>query len=237
MTDVLVSGVHVFDVLPLAMLGAVLGLDMVSFPQGMWSRPLVSATLAGAMAGSAAAGLLVGAVLELIALETLPFGAARYAEWGTAGTVGGVVYAAFPAPGSLAGALPVAVLCALVTAVASSQSMVLLRRANARVAHGWRGAVDAGAPGAVRAVQLRGLVLDLLRGFVVTATALLLFVPLAHQVVAAWEGGIVAARAIVTALAAMIAAGAVWTVFHGAARAGWLFLVGAAAGALLLVLG
>ena len=32
------------DLLPLAILGAVLGLDVVSFPQAMISRPLVAAT-------------------------------------------------------------------------------------------------------------------------------------------------------------------------------------------------
>ena len=77
------------ELLPLALLGGVLGLDVVSFPQAMISRPLVAATVAGALVGDAIAGLLVGAALELIALETLPFGASRYPEWGSAAVVGG----------------------------------------------------------------------------------------------------------------------------------------------------
>jgi PTS system mannose-specific IIC component len=76
--------VTALDVLPIAMLGGVLGLDVVSFPQAMVSRPLVAATLAGALIGDAASGLMIGAALELIALETLPFGASRYPEWGSA---------------------------------------------------------------------------------------------------------------------------------------------------------
>ena len=36
--------------IPLALLGALLGLDVVSFPQAMISRPLVAATLGGAQA-------------------------------------------------------------------------------------------------------------------------------------------------------------------------------------------
>ena len=44
-------------------LGAVVGLDFVSFPQAMLSRPIVAATLAGAICGNAAAGLLAGALL------------------------------------------------------------------------------------------------------------------------------------------------------------------------------
>ena len=77
------------DALPLALLGAMLGLDVVSFPQAMLSRPIVAATVAGAIVGDAAAGLLVGVALELIALETLPVGASRYPEWGSASVVGG----------------------------------------------------------------------------------------------------------------------------------------------------
>src|SRR5262245_64982939 len=84
------------DVLPIAMLGGLLGLDVVSFPQAMISRPLVAATLGGALIGNAAMGLLVGAALELIALETLPFGASRYPEWGSAAVVGGAIFASHP---------------------------------------------------------------------------------------------------------------------------------------------
>ena len=91
------------NLLRMALLGAVLGLDVVSLPQAMISRPLVAATLAGALGGNAMAGLLVGAVLELVALETLPFGASRYPEWGSAAVVGGALMA--QAPEATAGAL------------------------------------------------------------------------------------------------------------------------------------
>ena len=37
---------------PFVVLGAVLGLDVVAFPQVMLSRPIVAATLAGALAGA-----------------------------------------------------------------------------------------------------------------------------------------------------------------------------------------
>ena len=39
------------ELLPLAMLGGLLGLDVVCFPQMMISRPLVGATIAGAFVG------------------------------------------------------------------------------------------------------------------------------------------------------------------------------------------
>ena len=49
--------------LPIAALGGLVGMDVVSFPQAMWSRPIVAATLAGALSGDARAGLLAGAAL------------------------------------------------------------------------------------------------------------------------------------------------------------------------------
>ena len=58
--------------------------------------PLVAATIAGWLIGDSATGLLVGAALELIALDTLPFGASRYPEWGSAAVVGGAIFATHP---------------------------------------------------------------------------------------------------------------------------------------------
>ena len=39
-------------ILGFALLGAFLGLDVVSFPQAMFSRPIVASTLAGTLGGS-----------------------------------------------------------------------------------------------------------------------------------------------------------------------------------------
>jgi mannose/fructose/N-acetylgalactosamine-specific phosphotransferase system component IIC len=54
--------------LSFALLGAVLGTDVVSFPQAMVSRPIVAATLAGWIGGSVTDGLLAGVVLEMMAM-------------------------------------------------------------------------------------------------------------------------------------------------------------------------
>src|SRR6476469_9270072 len=104
---------NLLEALPIALLGGLLGLDVVSFPQAMISRPLVAATLAGVLIGNAPSGLLVGAALELVALDTLPFGASRYPEWGSAAVVGGAIFASHPLhPG---GAMTLATLSALDT--------------------------------------------------------------------------------------------------------------------------
>ena len=105
------------ELLPLAMLGGLLGLDVVCFPQMMISRPLVGATIAGAFVGDATTGMLVGVTLELIALATLPFGASRYPEWGSAAVVGGALFVDYPS--QPAGAMTMAV-----SSVARSRSEV-----------------------------------------------------------------------------------------------------------------
>ena len=140
------------DLLPLALLGGVLGLDVVSFPQAMLSRPLVGATIAGAFVGQPAAGLLIGAILELVAIETLPFGASRYPEWGSAAVVGGVLFGT--AGGSRAAALLFAVVATLFAAWAGGYTMVWLRRFNATLARRRAPGLERGSGRAVVGLQL-----------------------------------------------------------------------------------
>ena len=195
--------------LPLGLLGAVLGLDTVSFPQAMLSRPLVAATLGGAMSGSPLNGLLIGAALELIALETLPFGASRYPEWGSASVVGGALFAS--APETPAGSSALAIIAALATAWVGGWTMVKVRQLNARWASHAQQALDAGARGAVIGLQLRCMTADLLRGFLLTIAA------------------------VAVGVAASVAAGAAWKLFHGSVPARWMFAAGLALGLILVV--
>ena len=75
-------------------LGGILSLDGVSVPQSMISRPFVSATIGGALLGNAGAGMLVGALLELLTMRHPPFGAAKYPDTGPAGLVAGGAFSA-----------------------------------------------------------------------------------------------------------------------------------------------
>lgn len=221
------------DLLPIALLGGLLGMDVVTFPQAMISRPIVATTLAGAFIGNAPAGLVMGAVLELLALETLPFGASRYPEWGSASVVGGVLYAS--QPGDSAGALAACLFAALVTAMVSGKSMVWLRRMNASHATRLRDALDQGSYSAVTGLQLFGLTGDLIRGFLVTLGAMLVFAPLMDAIVASWATDARYTRGVVVAIVAAVSAGAIWKIFHNLPRARLLFLTGLAAGALIVV--
>ena len=222
------------DLLPLALLGAVLGLDVVCFPQAMISRPLVAATAAGAFVGHPLQGLLIGVVLELIALETLPFGASRYPEWGSAAVVGGALFAD-SAP-SQTGGLTTAVLAALATAWVGGLSMVLLREQNARWARARQPLLERGSGRTVIGLQVAGLTADLVRGGVLTFVALAVLRPLAHLALANWGASPALSRAFVTGVAATVASAAVWKIFHATPGARWLFAGGVAAGLLLLAI-
>ena len=225
--------IGIADLIPLVLLGGLLGLDVVSFPQAMVSRPLVAATLGGAVLGEPVAGLLAGAVLELIALETLPFGASRYPEWGSAALVGGALAGLQPMS---AGAMTLAVVGALATAWIGGWTMVGLRRINAGWARRHRASLDAGSYRTVVGLQLFGLTADLVRAGALTLIALLALAPVARGVATLWGVSADVSRAVVVGVAATVAVGAVWKLFHLTPGARWLFVGGLAIGSLLLVL-
>src|SRR3954471_21917100 len=207
--------------IPLGLLGGVLGLDVVSFPQAMISRPLVASTMAGALIGEAPSGLLLGAALELIALETLPFGASRYPEWGSASVVGGAIFASYPT--HPAGAMMLAMLAALATTWVGGWTMVKLRQLNAVWAGKRRDALEAGARGTVISLQLMGMTADLVRGTLLTAIAYACLAPIASVYVQGWTLDARVSRAFPVAIAATVAGAAAWKIFHSTAGARWFF--------------
>ena len=224
---------HFLQVLPIAMLGGMLGLDVVCFPQMMISRPLVAATLAGAFVGDPGRGILIGVTMELIALATLPFGASRYPEWGSAAVVAGAIAGALPA--NSPGALTIALLFGLCTAYVGGWTLVRLRTWNAWLARRRRPALDAGARGTVIGLQLAGLTADLVRASVLTAVMYAVLSPIAVVALAHWSFDDSLSRALVVSLACAVAASAAWTIFHSAQHARLWFAGGLVAGLLLLL--
>ncbi len=221
------------QLLIVTLLGAIIGLDVVSFPQAMISRPLVAATISGMVLGQPAGGLLVGATLELIALETLPVGASRYPEWGSASVVGGALFALRPHP--TAGALAMAILGALAAAWVGGWTMYVIRRFNGAIARRWIPTLGLGSGRAVIAIQTAGLAADFARGGLLTLFAMLTLEPLSRAMVGLWSLDARLSRAIVVAAAAAVAAGAAWKLFHNTQGAHWFFAGGVALGLLLLL--
>ncbi len=226
------------DLLPLTVLGGVVGLDVVSFPQAMISRPIVAATLGGAVLGAPTAGLVCGAALECLALEALPVGASRYPEWGSASVVAGAVgahaAAGQPLPGAAAFAM--AVVVGIATAWVGGWTMVQHRRLIAAVARPRLGQLAAGSRGTVVGLQLFGLAADLLRGALLACVALLAARPAVAAAVARWSVPDDLTRAVVVTAVAAVAAAAVWKDFHEISGTRRLFLGALAVGTLLVVL-
>lgn len=220
--------VDLLQFVPLAVLGAVMGLDVVSFPQAMISRPIVAATAAGALIGEADRGLAMGVALEFFALESLPFGASRYPEWGSAAVVGGALFAM--SPDDAPAAMTVAALAALITASIGGNSMVWMRKFLAGVARARHEALAEGSGRAVVGLQLAGMTADLLRGFVLTMGALAVFSPLRTLVLATFTFPGTLSRAVVVSVASAVGLAAVWKVVRMTAGARWWLLGGLAIG-------
>lgn len=224
--------IEISGIILLVLLGALCALDTVSVLQGMVSRPIVSATLAGAALGRAEDAIVVGAVLELFAIETMPFGASRYPEWGSAGVVAGTTYLVGGA--GTAGSLAIATLAGLATALLGSLSMVRHRQLVARVAMILRDSIAAGSGSAVTRLHLYGIVSDFWRGAVVTAIGLALALVFAPRILGSWYLAYGPSAAWPVALAVATAAASIVRSAQGVPRAS-LFLAGGSAIGLGLV--
>jgi PTS system mannose-specific IIC component len=213
-----------WQLMPLAALGAVLGLDVVSFPQAMISRPIVASTLAGAMLGQPVRGLIMGVALEFFALESMPFGASRYPEWGSASVVGGALFAM--TPDGTPAAMTLSALAALVAAQVGGLSMVALRRWNAQLARGRQAELAAGSGRAVAMLQLSGMAADFVRGGLLTMFGLSAFAPLRVAILGTFTFPNTLSRAVVVSAASAVGLAAVWKVTSTAHGARWWLLGG-----------
>ena len=227
------------DLLPLALLAGIIGLDVVSFPQSMISRPVVGATLAGAFFGAPMAGLFCGAALECLALEQLPVGASRYPEWGSAS----VVVGALAARGATATSMPspsmfvLATIVGIATAWIGGWTMVWLRQLIAAFAHPRLAQLSAGNRRTVVGLQVFGMTADFTRA---AALAVIAYVPatiLSTFMDAHWSVAAGPSRAAVITSVAAVAATAVWKDFHAISGTRRLFLASLAVGTLLVSLG
>lgn len=223
------------DILPFAVLGGLLGLDVVSFPQAMLSRPVVAATIAGAFAGSALEGLLLGAIVELFALEMLAVGASRYPEWGSASVVGGGIFAAGAVEQPIAPMLAASVAATLLVGWVGGWSMFGLRKLNGVLARRALPALERGERKAVLRLQITGLTTDFVRGALLAGLGIAALAPLAARVGASTGVSYTAFLVAVWGLALAAAVSAFWGIIRGASGAAWWLLGGLAVGALVLV--
>ena len=162
------TGAESITILLLLAWGTVAGVDLASLPQAMLSRPLVAAAVAGALLGDVGAGLRVGAVLELFALDVLPVGAVRYPDYGAA-AVGATAVAA-GSPWELG--LGVAVGIGLLVSAVGGWSLLALRRLNADAVGRRAAALRSGEPAVIRRLHLAAIGRDAARSLLLAAFAL-----------------------------------------------------------------
>jgi len=150
------------ELLALSLLGGILALDGTSVGQFMISRPIVAGALAGTLSGALAEGFLVGMLLEIYLLVSFPVGGSRFPEGGPATVVAVAVAVGSDHPGAVA----LGVTLGLVWGQVAGFSVTALRTINARL-------LPDPASGSVTRQEvvvghLGAVVLDFLRGFVVT---------------------------------------------------------------------
>ena len=152
------------EILQIAFLGGLLALDGTSVGQFMVSRPLVVGALAGWLTGEPLLGMSVGATLELYLLVAFPTGGSRFPE----GSVATVVAVGSCAYAQGAGSIPVAIAMGLVWGQLGGISVTWLRRANGSFAPEL--GVLAVSAGSITRIHAGGVLLDFLRGGLVTAS-------------------------------------------------------------------
>lgn len=150
--------------------GTIAGLDLVSVPQALLSRPIVAAAVAGLIVGNVPAGLLAGMALELYALDVLPIGASRYPDYSVAAVAGGFAAAMAPAPVTVA----LAGIVGLPMAMLGGWSLQKLRRRNAVSVQRRLERVAAGDGRAIWELQRNGIMRDALRSFALAVIGLVL---------------------------------------------------------------
>lgn len=217
----------------IALWGGAVGLDGTSALQFMISRPLVAATVTGAILGQPAEGLALGILLELFSLVILPIGAARYPESGISAVVGAIVYIEATRAGYAPAALPLAVVYGLTWEWVAGSSVNLLRRFNEWLMADapMRGALGAGR---LERLHLSAIALDGARAVGVVVLGAWLGDWLFGKLLAYWWlDSALAARTLAIAAAAIL--GATLPIFGGWKNRRLAFTLGLLCGLMLLL--
>ena len=206
-----------------SLLGGALALDATAVGQFMISRPMAAGLLAGWLAGDPVTGFLVGVVLEIYLLVAFPVGGARFPEGATATVVGAVTAATHPG----AGALALGVGLGLVWGQVGGWTVSGMRTMNARFAPDPAAAHL--APARVVAGHLLAILLDFVRGMVVTGTGVWFAGNAVERLGGRWPLGHEDTLGLLL-VGATVSIGILLRSFGGMGRRGVVFLVGLAAG-------
>jgi PTS system mannose-specific IIC component len=217
-------------VIPLLLWGTLVGLDLVSVPQAMISRPLVAGVVAGMIAGDIETGIRIGVLFELFALDVFPAGAVRYPDYGPA-TIAAVALGV-GTPWELG--LGVSAALGLVLAILGGWSLQVVRRWNARAIQRQSAALAAGESSAIRKLQYGGILRDAARALILTLAGLVLASTIAESVRLDRQTAVAFTLVAIGSALAAAASGAFRSSGRGT-RLKWL-IAGVATGIVLAVL-
>jgi len=214
----------------LALLGTWSALDGTAVGQFLIARPLVVATVAGAILGDVQAGLLVGMLLEGVYIGDIPAGGARFPEPGPPAVGATLAFVRLGGGGGLALGLAVGV----VLAVVAGRTVVALRHLNGRIVAKSYAGPDGRRGSAAPHWTCIGA--DALRGLVVSLLGIGLALGIPQELARAWTLSMPATSGLL-ALPALVSGGALLRAWAGSGRRRLLFLVGCAGGLALAVIG
>lgn len=215
------------ELLTLVLFGGIVAIDGTSFGQFMISRPLVAATLAGAIVGNPIHGALIGGILEAFHLSVLPVGAAKYPEGGPAAVVGGAVYATSDLAAST---LLLTLVIVLGLEWLGGESVRLLRQANVRLIRA--GEASAVTPAFLERRHFAAIGIDFTRGLALVFVGILVMSMSVGALQPLWTLGeelpTILMSAMVTALLA--------STFRSLGGRRWMAAAGVGAGLLIILL-
>lgn len=214
-------------VLMLGLFGGAAAIDGTSFGQFMISRPLVAATLAGAIVGDPIHGAVIGGILEAFHLSVLPVGAAKYPEGGPAAVAGGAAYATSDLAASTL-LLTVAIVLGLEWI--GGESVRLLRQFNVRLVHEHGG--KALTQTSLQYRHLSAIGIDFVRGMVLVLAGTAALVGVLSSLMPYWGLG----EQIPQILLSAIVAGLLASTYRSFGDRRWMATAGVAAGAVFVLL-
>ncbi len=149
--------------------GGIVAVDETSFGQFMISRPVAAGFITGLITGELFFGTLIGALFELLYLDVLPVGGARFPSAGLAAVCAVSLFGlfGFDRLEDAGGSIPLFFLFSGLAASIGGWLVIKVRKVNTRMAGIAISGVRDGNFSKLTAVQLGGIVLSFCRGFFV----------------------------------------------------------------------
>ncbi len=187
----------------LVILGGIVGLDAVSCPQAMISRPVVAGPVAGFILGDPVAGVWAGVFLEILTLRQLPIGASRHWDTGPAAVASTAAAAGMSANGVV---LVVALALGVLLGWAGSWSVYLQRWTNARIVASL--SERSATAGELQSRHMAAMAVDFTRAALLTAVGVMAAYRIQPLIATSFEEAAATGASILLVVAASLALGA-----------------------------